>query len=138
MKVLFVSSVAPITPDPAGSRSFYVDTLGLPLSDEEYAHSEQVEGVKHFGVWPLSQAAEACFGRPDWPEDLPTPQASLEFEVEDVASAAAELESRGYRLLVPTKTEEWGQTVARLLSPEGLLVGVTFTPWMREADRPAG
>ena len=33
--------------------------------------------------------------------------------------------------------EEWGQTVARLLSPEGLLVGVTVTPWMREGGEPA-
>lgn len=28
--------------------------------------------------------------------------------------------------------EPWGQTTSRLLSPEGLLVGVTFTPWMHE------
>ena len=27
----------------------------------------------------------------------------------------------------------WGQTVTRLLSPEGLLTGVTFTPWLRDA-----
>jgi hypothetical protein len=26
----------------------------------------------------------------------------------------------------------WGQTLARLLSPEGLLVGLAHTPWMRE------
>ena len=29
-----------------------------------------------------------------------------------------------------TLEEPWGQTTSRLLSPEGLLVGVTFTPWM--------
>jgi uncharacterized glyoxalase superfamily protein PhnB len=60
------------------------------------------------------------------------PQGWVEFDVEDVAAAAAELQAKGYRLLVATKTEPWGQTVARLLSPEGLVVGVTITPWMRE------
>jgi len=30
--------------------------------------------------------------------------------------------------------EPWGQTTSRLLSPEGLLVGVTFTPWMHDHD----
>jgi len=25
-----------------------------------------------------------------------------------------------------------GQTVSRFLSPEGILVGITFTQWMRE------
>ena len=37
----------------------------------------------------------------------------------------------GYQLLVDTRKEPWGQTVTRLLSPEGLLVGITHTPWMR-------
>jgi hypothetical protein len=31
------------------------------------------------------------------------------------------------------KKEPWGQTVTRLLSPEGLLVGLTYTPSMRES-----
>jgi hypothetical protein len=44
----------------------------------------------------------------------------------------ADLESRGYRMLVKNKKEPWGQTVSRFLSPEGLLVGITFTPSMRE------
>ncbi len=132
MKVLFVSSIAPISPDPESSHSLYVDALGLPLTGEGYLSSEKVDGVKHFGVWPLSEAAQACFGRESWPDELPVPQASIEFEVDDVAAAAKELEAKGYEPLVPTKTEEWGQTVARLLTPEGLLIGLTYTPWMRE------
>jgi len=35
-------------------------------------------------------------------------------------------------MLIRNKTEPWGQTVSRFLSPEGLLVGVTFTPSLRE------
>ena len=134
MKVLFVSSIAPISPNPESSRALYVEALGLPLEGEGYVSSEKVDGVKHFGLWPLSDAAQACFGRDSWPEDLPVPQASIEFEVEDVAAAEAELEAKGYKPLVPTKTEEWGQTVARLLTPEGLLIGLTYTPWMREGS----
>jgi len=49
-----------------------------------------------------------------------------------VAAATAELESQGYRMLLRNKLEPWGQTVSRLLSPEGLLAAVTFTPAMRE------
>ena len=133
MNVLFISSFAPIVADKAATKRLYVDILGLQLDDDGtgYLHSEKVEGVKHFGLWPIEQAAEACFGTSDWPADIPKPQASVEFEVDDVADAAKELEDRGYTLLHGARTEPWGQTVARLLSPEGLIVGVSYAPWMR-------
>ena len=35
------------------------------------------------------------------------------------------------RMLVETRVEPWGQTVSRLLSPEGILVGLVITPWLR-------
>ena len=38
----------------------------------------------------------------------------------------------GYKLLVRNQTEPWGQVVSRLISPEGLLVGITMTPWLRK------
>jgi Glyoxalase/Bleomycin resistance protein/Dioxygenase superfamily len=79
----------------------------------------------------LSQAAQSCFGKDSWPDDIPVPQAWLEFDVDSVEKATANLESRGYRMLVKNKKEPWGQTVSRFISPEGLLVGVTFTPLMR-------
>ena len=62
---------------------------------------------------------------------MPVPQATIEFEVDDVAEAAGELEAKGYRLLHGARTEPWGQTVARLLSPEGLIVGFSYTSWLR-------
>lgn len=40
--------------------------------------------------------------------------------------------AQGYTLLVNNQMEPWGQTVTRLLSPEGILVGLTVTPWLRE------
>ena len=68
------------------------------------------------------------FGTDTWPDDVPLPQASVEFEVDDVQAAAVELEARGHRLLHRPRTEPWGQTIARLLSPEGLVVGVSHIP----------
>ena len=84
-------------------------------------------------MWPLAQAAEACFGTSEWPADRPVPQVSIEFEVADVASVRAasdELEAAGHTLLHPPREEPWGQTVARLLSNEGSIVGISFTPSM--------
>ena len=86
MDVQFVASIGVIAADPAKSRELYVDALGLPLAagaGDDYFHSEHIGGSKHFGVWPLTQAAQACFGSPDWPADRPIPQVSLEFEVSE-------------------------------------------------------
>jgi catechol 2,3-dioxygenase-like lactoylglutathione lyase family enzyme len=135
----FVASISVITADPPASRRLYVDVLGLPLdradADEDYVFTERLDGTKHFGVWPLQQAAQACFGAQQWPSDRPVPQASIEFEVRDadaVAAAAADLEEQGYVLLHGAREEPWGQTVARLQSLEGLVVGVSFAPWLHD------
>ena len=48
--------------------------------------------------------------------------------VADVAAAAAELTAKGSRLIHDARTEPWSQITARLLSPEGLLVAVCYTP----------
>ena len=131
MKIEFLSTVAVITPDPPASRKLYLDTIGLPLAGEEYLHSERVAGCKSFGIWPLSQAAEACFGTPQWPADRPTPQTSIEFDVADataVSSAAHELQQAGYELLHAPRREPWGQTVARLQSPEAAIIGISYIP----------
>ena len=136
MDILFISSFAVVTPDAPQSRKLYLDALGLPLEGEDYLHSEKIGGSNHFGVWPLEQAAEACFGEPEWPADVTVPQASVEFEVaseEAVATSAAELESAGYELLHQARTEPWGQTVARTLSPEGAIVGISYAPQMHES-----
>jgi catechol 2,3-dioxygenase-like lactoylglutathione lyase family enzyme len=134
IKVLFIAGFGPIVRAAATSRKFYGETLGISFKEEDggYLHTDAVPGAKTFALWPLAHAAESCFGKPAWPAEYPEPQAWLEFDVENVEAASAELESRGYRVLLKNKKEPWGQTVTRLLSPEGLLVGITFTPWMRE------
>jgi predicted enzyme related to lactoylglutathione lyase len=136
MKVLFIAGFGPIATDVEESRRFYEDALGITFKVEEgdYRHTEDQKGANSFAVWPLSQAAESCFGSSEWPADVARPQAWLEFDVDDVEGATRELEGRGYRLLVSSRTEPWGQVVSRLISPEGLLVGVTMTPWMREGN----
>ena len=134
MEIEFIASVAVIAPEPTTSRSLYVDALGLPLEaadGDDYVHSEHIAGSKHFGIWPLAQAATACFGTATWPEDHPVPQASIEFEVADadaVQAAAEELKAAGFTLFHDARTEPWGQTVARLQSHEGLVIGLSFAP----------
>jgi catechol 2,3-dioxygenase-like lactoylglutathione lyase family enzyme len=134
MDVQFLTSIAPIVRDPEASRSFYADALGLGFEGQEgdYVFTHELEGTKHFGLWPLSEAANACFGTTEWPAETPVPQASIEFEVADVAAAAAELAAKGFRLIHGARTEPWGQITARLLSPEGLLVAVCYTPAFQE------
>lgn len=68
IEVLFVAGFGPISQNTESSSEFYVQVLGLPLKPMEgngdYLLSEEsmLKGVKHFAVWPLSQAANSCFG----------------------------------------------------------------------------
>ena len=132
IEILFVAGFGPVTQQPA-SRSFYETTLGIAFDEmsDGYLHTQKLTGTRYFALWPLGHAAESCFGTSEWPQDIPAPQAWIEFDVADIQAATKELESQGYKLLVAAREEPWGQTVTRLLSPEGLLVGITHTPWQR-------
>jgi predicted enzyme related to lactoylglutathione lyase len=132
-KVLFVAGFGPIVKDSTESRKFYLEALGLAFEKNgDYLHTDKLKGVKHFALWPLSQAAQSCFGSENWPSGVPVPQAWLEFDVDNIDQATAELEKRGCKLLTRAQNEPWGQIVTRLISPEGLLVAVTVTPAIRE------
>ena len=138
MKISFVAGFGPITRDPDAATSFWGDGLGIDFEEPApgYFTNDSLDGVKAFAMWPLAQAAEATFGTPDWPADLPAPQAWLELDVESadaVGAAIEELHAAGHHILRDAHEEPWGQTTARLLSPEGLLVGITYTPWMHDA-----
>jgi hypothetical protein len=136
--VKFIASFSIVTAHPADDHRLFRNALGLPLeppstvSGSDYLFSERIGGAKHFGVWPLAEAAETCFGEKEWPGSHPVPQASIEFEVEDVEAAARELEERGYRLVHPARTEPWQQVIARLQTADGVIVGICSTPWLRE------
>jgi hypothetical protein len=138
VRALFIAGFGPIVRNPRASRALYRDLLAIPFEETDgYLHTNALDGAKSFGLWPLAQAAESCFGRANWPRSVPIPQAWIEFDVADVAAATRALIARGYRVLVAARTEPWGQTVTRLIGPEGLLVGITFTPWMRPKPRRA-
>lgn len=130
MEILFLAGVAPIVEDPDGAATFYRDHLGVPLETVmgDYRATDALGHCRHFGVWPLADAAEACFGSREWPADVAVPQCTIEFEVADVAAAAAELEGEGHSLIHGERTEPWGQAIARLLSPDGLLIGLSHFP----------
>src|SRR4051812_49677874 len=91
MKIEFVASVAVISPKPSESRRLYMDAFGLPLRqlDGEYFASEEIGGCKHFGGWPLEQAAQAGFGTSSWPDDVAGPPTSLEVEGAKADAVAA-------------------------------------------------
>src|SRR4029079_9380363 len=134
MDIQFIASIAVISPDPPKSRELFIGALGLPLETSpgsDYFHSERIEGSKHFAIWPLSEAAQACFGTPEWPADRTIPQMSLELEGPDadaVQSAGEELRRQGFTMLHDRREEPWGQTVARLQSQEGSIIGISFAP----------
>jgi catechol 2,3-dioxygenase-like lactoylglutathione lyase family enzyme len=136
MDILFVAGFSPIAAQTPASVAFYRDTLGLPLEavQGDYVAVDGFDGTRHLGVWPLSDAARSCYGTESWADDVPVPQATIEFEVADVADAAQELLDAGHRLVHGVKTEPWGQTIARVLGPEGLLIGLCHTPWMHGGD----
>lgn len=139
MKISFVAGFGPIIRDADAAHAFWRDGLGIGFDEPApgYFTNDDLEGVKAFAMWPLSQAAESTFGTDAWPPDLPEPQAWLELDVESadaVGAAVEEMRGFGHRVLRDAHEEPWGQTTARLLSPEGLLVGITYTPWMHKAD----
>lgn len=137
MRATFVAGFGPIVRDVEASRDWWQATTGRELEQlaPDYYGTDEMSGVHAFALWPLAHAAENTFGTTEWPAELPVPQAWIELDVESVdavAEAAAELAGQGHRLLREARTEPWGQTTARLMSPEGLLVGISFTPWMHK------
>ena len=135
MKVSFVAGFGPITREADAAHAFWRDGLGIEFAEPApgYFTNDDLDGVKAFAMWPLSQAAQACFGSDEWPAGVAVPQASVEFDVADeagVQAAADELVAAGYELLHPVRREPWGQTVVRLLSPEGAIVGISYVPSM--------
>jgi len=143
MKIGFIAGYGPVIGEAGAALAFWRDGLGIDMDEPApgYFTNDALDGVKAFALWPLSQAAEATFGTATWPDDLPTPQAWIELDVESpeaVQAAIVEMRSAGHRVLRDAHDETWGQTTARLLSPEGLLVGITFTPWMHDHEHDHG
>jgi hypothetical protein len=63
-KILFIAGFGPIVRDADASRKLYVKALEIPFKEESggYLHTDALQGAKEFALWPLSLAAESCFG----------------------------------------------------------------------------
>jgi hypothetical protein len=111
LRILFIAGFGPIVQECSESRKLYGEVLCIPFKEESdgYLHTEAVKGANSFALWPLSQAAQSCFGKDSWPNEIPVPQAWLEFDVDSVEEATVELASRGYRMLVKNKKEPWAR-----------------------------
>jgi catechol 2,3-dioxygenase-like lactoylglutathione lyase family enzyme len=92
IEVLFVAGFGPIVSDREESSKFYSEILGLPLKEDTdgYLHTGELDGVKHFALWPLAQAAQSCFGTDQWAGNVPIPQGWIEFDVENIEKAASD------------------------------------------------
>lgn len=136
MKIVAIAGMAPITKNPGASKALYRDALGLPLQAmDDYLSVDNFEGARHFGVWPLRMAAQSCYGSDTWPADVPEPVATIEFELADAAAVQAavdEMKIKGQQFVHEARAEPWGQTVARFISPEGLLIGLSYAPRLHE------
>lgn len=133
MEIQFIAGHGPITRTPEEGVRFWSRGFGIELEEvgPDYFHARGLEGARVFGLWPLAQAAEATFGTSEWPADRPVPQGWIEFELaspQAVGAAEQELRGAGHEVLTATHEEPWGQTTARLQSPEGLLVGLSYLP----------
>lgn len=139
MQIEFIAGFGPIAADQRATHDFWAGTIGIHFEEPApgYFHASGLDGARAFALWPLEQAARATFGTPEWPRDRPVPQAWIEVEVgspEAVADAVEELRRAGQEILIGAHTEPWGQTTARLMSPEGLLVGVSYLPSFHETE----
>lgn len=136
MNILSIAGFAVITNDPGASSTLYEKALGLQMKRQgDYLSIDRFPGCRHFGVWPLAMAAQSCFGQDTWPANVPVPTSTIEFELQDVAAveaAVAEMKQQGVAFVHEARLEPWGQTLARFLSPENVLVGLSYAPWLHE------
>lgn len=134
MDIKSIAGFAVISKNLDASLSLYQDVLRLPFKRQhDYSYMDKFPGANHFGVWTLQQAAQACFAQDKWPKDIPEPSTTIEFELADTAAveqAVLELKEAGHVFVHYARMEPWGQTLARFISPEGVLIGLSYAPWL--------
>jgi len=82
-------------------------------------------------TWPIRSPSSALI----WSTTLPFIDSIVRrADAAAVGPAARELEQAGYELRHPPREEPWGQTVARLQSPEGAIVGISYAPVLHDQD----
>lgn len=133
-KILFIAGFGPIVRHIEASRKLYVRPLRFhskrrvaAISIRMLFRAQRSSPFGHFHKLP-SLVLETAPGR----IVCRRPTLGLSSMFDSVERTTAELESMGYQMLIKNKKEPWGQTVSRFLDSDGLLVGLTFTPSMRE------
>lgn len=127
-----LAGVAEIVDDVNAALAFYRDTLGFQVKDQmgdDYA-VVIVPGILHFGIWNRGHAALATYGTRDAADRIPL-GFTLEFEVDDVDTAAKTVAQAGLEVVQPPHMEPWGQKTTRAVALGGGLLGFAETPWGR-------
>ena len=76
MKIESAASVSAIVRDASNAHELFGNVLNVSFEGGEgnYVFTEKLPGVKHFGLWPLTEAAMGCFGTDKWPDDMRSPR----------------------------------------------------------------
>ena len=110
--IIFVS-------DMQRSTEFYRDLLGLPLKFSSPGWTEFASGSTCIALHPARDAAQSSSQ-----DQSPAGQAQLGFQVDDINTVYASLQSQGVRFSMAPKQQPEGGTVAVLHDPDGL--GITL------------
>ncbi|MFF7236886.1 VOC family protein [Streptomyces collinus] len=109
--------------DPARSRAFYGERLGLPV------YREFGTGPERGTVYFLGGGFLEVSGRSDTP---PSPAVSLWLQVPDMAAAHEELLAREVDIVRPPVREPWGLIEMWIADPDGTRIVLVEIP----ADHP--
>jgi catechol 2,3-dioxygenase-like lactoylglutathione lyase family enzyme len=131
-----LSGLAEVVEDIESAVSFYQDTLGLVVNFETGNNYADVElpGILHFGLWSREAAAAVILGSPNQSDQIPL-GFFIGLEVDSVLETTKQVEENKISFLQTTKKEEWGQVTSRLITPSGVLIELTETPWARKVTQ---
>jgi predicted enzyme related to lactoylglutathione lyase len=105
--------------DPARSKAFYRDTLGLAVY-REFGPPEN-PGLVFF----IGQSLLEVSGRGTQPVG---PDLALWFQVRDVHAECARLEAAGVTVLREPRSEPWGLVEAWIADPDGIRIALVEVP----------
>lgn len=112
MRVLRITANLPVA-DIEAAKSFYTDFLGL--STEEF----NLGWVARYTDTETGAHVQLVTGDLTSPED-----SSISVHTDDVDDAYREAQERGYEIVHPLTTEEWGVRRFQVRAPDGTVVNV--------------
>ncbi|MDQ2738562.1 MAG: VOC family protein [Actinomycetota bacterium] len=118
MTTTAIRTVVLYVADPARSRHFYADLLGLPVTGEVHGRIElNADGIRlllHPTDVDAIDQREARHGRVE-----------VYFATDDVDSAVSTLRGHGVEILQEPIAQPWGERDAAVLDPDGFTVFLT-------------